>query len=207
MSPTSCQTAPPRSRVRIETNRPSSFKRARAISQRHPIIIYERDRVVAFVGQAEVARAYSEVAHQDRHGARANAHGFAGRVVDHANIGETDAIAETGAERLYRCLFCGETLGKKTGGLPAGSEGVEFRRCQYSAHDALPVALPAGAHTIDPNDIGADAVDPRPRAAHISRFISYTASRRPVNSARAMIAWPMLSSRSAGMAATAMTLW
>jgi len=41
----------------------------------------------------------------------------------------------------------------------------------------------------------------------ISRFISATASARPVNSARAMIEWPMLSSRTPSIAATAFTLW
>jgi len=45
------------------------------------------------------------------------------------------------------------------------------------------------------------------RAAVISAFISRTASPRPVNSARATIAWPMFSSTISWMAATGCTLW
>lgn len=41
----------------------------------------------------------------------------------------------------------------------------------------------------------------------ISRFMSATASTSPVKSARAMIEWPMFSSRTPSIAATALTLW
>ena len=45
------------------------------------------------------------------------------------------------------------------------------------------------------------------RAASIRLFISRTAAASPSNSARAMIAWPMLSSSTWAIAATGATLW
>ena len=52
--------------------------------------------------------------------------------------------------------------------------------------------------------VHADAKD-HARAASISAFISRTARARPTNSARAMMAWPMLSSTISGSAATGCT--
>ena len=61
-------------------------------------------------------------------------------------------------------------------------------------------------HPVRLQHVDPDAVDHR-RAASINDFISRTAGSRPVNTARATIAWPMFSSTICGMAATGCTFW
>ena len=60
------------------------------------------------------------------------------------------------------------------------------------------------------HDVGANSVDhalrPRSAASRIRRFISLTASRRPVKTERLTMEWPMCSSRMPGSRAIGWTL-
>src|SRR3569833_84343 len=100
----------------------------------------------------------------------------------------------------------GEALGEVVDGQLGAAEGGVFGGSQYPAREARAVAFPRRLYAGDLDDVGTDAVYHRARAACISRFISRTASCRPVKSARAMMAWPMFNSRIAGIAATGATL-
>ena len=153
-----------------------------------------------------MAARYSQILHQRQCMAGACKHRLAGSIVDHADIGELDAVTHTSAERFRGRLLRGEALGEKTGGTFGEAKFFTFCGGEYLAGEAVAVAFPARLHARHLDNIGANAIDHRPRAARISRFISRTASAKPVNKARAIIAWPMFNSRTAGIAATAATL-
>ena len=70
-----------------------------------------------------------------------------------------------------------------------------FPLCQAGGGNAVTLAV---------QDVTAN--DQRAAASYIRRFISATALARPVKTARAMMAWPMFSSRTPGIAATLFTL-
>src|SRR5699024_11637374 len=59
---------------------------------------------------------------------------------------------------------------------------------------------------LDFHQVGADTGNHYRRASTIRRFISRTASVKPVKTARPMMAWPIFSSTSSAMAAMGWTL-
>ena len=75
----------------------------------------------------------------------------------------------------------------------------------------LAEALVEPLDALELHDVGADAEDHAPalapRASTISALHLATARAMPSITARATIAWPMLSSTISGIAATGCTLW
>src|SRR5690606_5305061 len=122
---------------------------------------------------------------------------LAERIVAHADLAQEETVAEARARRLHQRF-----LGRE-------APCQELRRARRAlvlpelaaAQDALGEAAPETDEAcLDPGDfhhVDADAVD-HDRASRMRRFISATASGRPVNTARAMMACPMLSSTISG---------
>ena len=108
-------------------------------------------------------------------------------------------------------LLGGEARGVGRGPVGPGVAEASFPLGEASAQEAL--GRPgAGAVTHEPADaLDLDHVDPQsqdhgaPRQS--SSFISRTARSMPTSSARATMAWPMLSSSISRMASTGSTFW
>src|SRR5690606_20983890 len=99
-----------------------------------------------------------------------------------------------------------EALGQETRRTPAALPFDEFVQTKNTLAETLAKTFQRGGEPADLDQIGADTGNRHRRASTISRFISRTASASPENTARAMMAWPILSSASSGMAATGCTL-
>ncbi len=88
------------------------------------------------------------------------------------------------------------------------AEQLLFGRQQQTSNEVLAMTLERRFHARKLHDVGADAKDHLPsRPSIINRFISRTARGKPSNTARATMAWPILSSTISRMAATGCTLW
>src|SRR5688572_27593262 len=132
-------------------------------------------------------------------------HRLAGRKVRHPHAVPVGRRPDAGAERLGEGLLGGEALGEVGGRLAVGAEAPQLGLAQDALGEAIAEALERLLDAADLDHVVADAVD-QPAASVISRFISRTALRRPTNSARLTMAWPMCSSRTPGSAATGLTL-
>src|SRR5690606_9853008 len=115
-------------------------------------------------------------------------HRLAVRVVSHADIAQPQTAHEAGAERLRGRLLRGEAAREEMRGPEAAAEIFELGGREHPRGETLAETVEAALHALDPHDIRADAVDHRPRASRIRRFISRTAASRPLNTARAMMA-------------------
>src|SRR6185503_1968367 len=96
-------------------------------------------------------------------------------------------------------------LGQVRRRLAVPAEALELGVDQDLAREALAVAVEGALDAPDVAEVGADARDHR-AACDMSIFISRTASRMPMKTARATMAWPMWSSRTPGRRATGSTL-
>ena len=122
------------------------------------------------------------------------------------DVVQHETVAEAGAHGLGGGFLGGETLGEKMRLARFLPELGKLGRRENAFREFLAVALDVLLHARHAHDVRANAEDHRARASRISRFISRTASCNPLNSARATIAWPILSSAMPGMAASACTL-
>src|SRR5688572_1381927 len=124
-------------------------------------------------------------------------------------LDDTDAlqryrVAKTRAHGLGKSFLRGEAVGqvedRPNGALVAGP----LDRGQYATRETFPVLFHEARDPRRLHHVYADAVDHAGRP--ISAFISRTACAMPTNTDRAMIAWPMLSSRTCGNSAMGPTL-
>src|SRR6056297_826998 len=123
-----------------------------------------------------------------------------------ARVAYPHAVGEAGAERLHHCLLGRETHGQEAHRPLVAAEQLGFPRHQQAAHEMLAETLVGIGDTGDLYDVRADAEYQEPRAPCITSRIRATAGPSPSMTARAMMAWPMLSSTISGMAATGSTL-
>lgn len=110
-------------------------------------------------------------------------------------------------QRLAEGFLRGKTLGKESC-LIAGSQ--PFRPLairQNTRRERLAVARKRRAYPRNLDDVGADASNhTADSASRIRRFISLTAARSPMNTARLMMACPICNSRTPTSAAMGCTL-
>src|SRR5690606_12961149 len=117
------------------------------------------------------------------------------------------AFGQSGAQRLEDGLLGCITLGQIARRLRVGKIALHLVGGQDAPGEALALTPQYRLDTTDQHHIGAYTDDHRGASAPmISARISATAPARPENSARAMIAWPMLSSLIPGIAAMGSTL-
>ena len=112
---------------------------------------------------------------------------LAGRVMTDTDVPPRQAVGETRAHGLGRRLLGGKAPRQKVGRFGIEAKLLEFRRRQDAFGKAFAKALQVLLHAPDPDDIGADAEN-HVRERIIKRFISRTASPRPVKMARATMA-------------------
>lgn len=128
-------------------------------------------------------------------------------IVTDAQIVQTYAMGNAGAQRLGAGLLCREALGQVTRRISFSVESLPFVRMQNALDSPRTVALIQTFDAIQRDQIDADASNAHEvRAAVMSAFISRVACSSPTNSARATMECPMLSSTTSGIAATADTL-
>ena len=127
-------------------------------------------------------------------------------VRQHADVAHPDAVRETRAERLDDRFLGGEPHREKPHGALRLGEQRELFVEQQTAREVLAEPLPRLLDALRLQNVRADTED-HARAATMSAFILATAPAKPSNSACATIAWPMLSSTIAVIAATGITLW
>src|SRR5262245_28227920 len=169
----------------------------------------ERRRHAALVGQADVNGANPPALHQ-----RGERRGELEVRPTRGVVHDADAVpvhgrADSGAHRLGERLLGGEPLGEVGGWLPVAGEAGELTRHEDLVREAIAPAFERLLDAGDLHQIGADAENhPLPRIAPptISVFISRTASRMPMKTARLTIACPMCSSRTPASCATGSTL-
>src|SRR3989344_7913357 len=111
-------------------------------------------------------------------------------------------IAESRAHGLGRRFLGGKTACEKICFVGILVELQQLRRCEYALDKSVAEAADVIPYAFHAHDVGANAEN-HIAAIEISRFISRTASLIPVNSARAMMACPILRSEMPGMEAMA----
>jgi len=127
-------------------------------------------------------------------------------VLHHPHVPDPHPVREPRSHRLDDRL-----LGRKPHGdephPPLGLRKLRLLlRHQQPLDETLPVPLQRLLDPLHLEDIHPDPVD-HARAALISAFMSRTAASSPANTAREMMACPMLSSTTSRIAATGCTLW
>ena len=134
--------------------------------------------------------------------------GLAQPVVGHRDRAQQYRRADAGPQRLAQRLLGSEALGQEVGRLLHAREFLQFGRSENAPRDAVTVLRQHALETRDAAQVGADTENHAalPAASRISAFISRTASRRPTNTERLTMAWPMCSSRTPGSSATGCTL-
>src|SRR5687768_496189 len=130
---------------------------------------------------------------------------LAGRQVRDPDAVPVGRRLDAGAQRLGESLLGGEALRQVVRRLAVGLEPLELRGRQDALGEAFSPALQRLADAFDFHHVRTHPEDHR-AARTISAFISRTASRMPMNTARDTMAWPMCSSRTPGSAATGCTL-
>src|SRR5690554_5340642 len=140
-------------------------------------------------------------------------------IVGDLDLGPAHAQPQAGTQRLDEGLLGGEALGQVGRRRGVVGQALALQLAQQAPPQAVAVAGQGTLEARDASDVGADADDhgagvtpqwwwcscswscsssdatnPASWPAMARRFISATASLRPTKSARAMIAWPMLSS-------------
>src|SRR5688500_1900342 len=121
---------------------------------------------------------------------------------------------DAGSQGFGEGLLGGEALGQVRDGLLVLAKSRELRCAQDALGEAFTPALQRLADALDLHHVGPHPEDHRAAgkeaadeaALVISSFISRTASRMPMNSARDTMACPICSSRTPGSAATGCTL-
>src|SRR4051812_997811 len=189
--------------------RPAAAARAR--SRGHAGDDHDRLGERVFVGKGEVDLD-SETGRRDllqprqraagqRHGRLAAAH------VHHAHVAPEHAAAQPRAERLGAGLLGSEALGvARRAGRPAlGAFLLDLG--EDTLHEAVAEPLERLLDAADVAEIVTDAQDHAAalRASSMMRRISRIAASRPTKIASPTRKWPMLSSRTSGMAATGPT--
>src|SRR5471030_505138 len=131
--------------------------------------------------------------------------GLSFRVARHRDAVPGEWRMDSRADRLGERFLRGESLRQVPGLVPGTLEARALVRGEDPPHEAIAEPLEALADPLDGADVGSDAHDHLALAPVISAFISRTASRIPVNTARLTIAWPMCSSRIPARAAMGST--
>src|SRR5690625_2956017 len=144
--------------------------------------------------------------------------GAAQSVIDDLNLAPPHAMAEPYTERFDESFLGGKALGQESGLVIALMPLRELKLTQDARWKASTMTSQGRLEAGDLGQISTDtqnhgcswscswswassaATKPASWPAIISRFIAATASLRPTNSARAIMAWPMLSSFKPGMA-------
>ena len=124
--------------------------------------------------------------------------GLAERVLHAADVADPDAVGEARAHRLDDRLLGGEAHREEALGALGPRQLRELGRHQQPLGETRAEARMHLVHPVRLQHVDPDAVDHR-RAASINDFISRTAGSRPVNTARATIAWPMFNSSICGV--------
>src|SRR5262245_46455008 len=128
---------------------------------------------------------------------------LAGCILYDADALQGNRIAKPGAHRLGKSFLGRETIGEKQN----RPDGPAIRRPldggQHAPCEALTVFLHEPRHAPRIDHVDADAVNHR--ALPMRFFISRTAWAIPVKTARATMAWPILSSATPGSRATPCT--
>ncbi len=173
-----------------------------------PFQYHKRHRVIGLVAYGDVRSLHPKprgvrvrVAHKDQPRTPQG-------VVRHTDIAQAKRPPKPRPQGLGGRLLGRKALGQEMSGARGHLKLAILGDIQDAARIPGAKARKPRLEPRHPYDIGADADDHAGAAlASMSRFISATAGARPVNTARAMIACPILSSRTPGMAATASTLW
>ena len=164
-----------------------------------------------FVGQGEVdLRRHAGRGDLLQAGQRAagQRHGrLAAAQVDHAHVAPEHAAAQAGAERLGAGLLGGEALGVARRARRPALRALLLDLGEDALHEAVTEALQRLLDAADVAEIVADAQDHAEplRASSMMRRISRIAASRPTKIASPTRKWPMLSSRTSGIAATGAT--
>src|SRR5579883_573083 len=133
----------------------------------------------------------------ERHGGLATAH------VDHAHVAPEHAAAQAGAQRLRARFLGGKTLGVACGAGGAALRALLLHIGEDALDEAIAESLERLLDAADVAEIVADAQDHAValRASSMRRLISRIAAYRPTKIASPNRKWPILSSRTSGIAA------
>src|SRR5436190_2974762 len=127
--------------------------------------------------------------------------------IDHPHVAPEHAAPQAGAERLGASLLGGEALGVARGTRRAALGAPLLDLGEDAPDEALAEALQRFLDAADVAEIVADAQDHAEpvRAWSMMRRISRIAASSPTKIASPTRKWPILSSRTSGMAATGAT--
>src|SRR5581483_3664457 len=126
-------------------------------------------------------------------------------VLHHAHIADPDTVREAGAHGLDDRFLGGKPHRQETRRPLRLGELHVLRGHEQMLHEARSESLQGLIDALRLEHIDTDSEN-HPRAATMRAFISRTATANPSNTAREMMAWPMLSSTISLIAATGCTL-
>src|SRR5690606_21341012 len=119
----------------------------------------------------------------------------------------THALSQTGPKRLGDRFLGGKALGQHIDRAATGLHALVLGSRQNPLRKALAKALQAALDPVLTDQIGSYPLYHARAARSINAFISRTAPCNPLNSARAMMLWPIFNSLMPAMAASGSTLW
>jgi hypothetical protein len=186
--------APPRPRAPRRRGAPAGLHQYR-----------HRHHQPGLVGQRHVPRTDAQPATQALAPGRPDDLRLAPGVLHDADVADPHAVREAGAQRLDDRFLGSKAHRQEALGPARAGELRALGRQQQPLDEALAPALEGRMHAPRLQHIDADTVDHR--AASIAAFMARTAAGRPSNTARATIAWPILSSTMSRIAATGATFW